>query len=54
MGKAFLQAGYRVAEPGDESLEQAVTVWLAGQDRRDSYFEWVPRPWYGEARVLGH
>ena len=48
MGQARLQAGHRGAEPGDESLEQAVTVRLAGQDRRDSCFEPVPRPWYGQ------
>ena len=54
MGKALLQAGHRGAQPGDESLEQAVTVRLAGQDRRDSCFERVPRPRYGQARVLGH
>src|SRR3984893_1433584 len=53
-GKAILQAGHWGAQPGDESLEQAVTVRLAGQDRRDSHFEWVPRPWYGQARALGH
>ena len=54
MGKALLQAGHRDAQPGGESLEQAVTVRLAGQDRRDSYFERAPRPWHGQAGALGH
>ncbi len=54
MGQALVQAGHRGAQPGDEGPEQKVTVRLAGQDRRDAYFERVPRPWHGEAGALSH